>query len=93
MSKIMFTTYTELVNRSVRRGYKWQYLEHEGDDNSKWHDYDNTNSRVLESFLRFRFQNPVASWINVWWEVKHDGALCNLNMLVLEEESCDHGSA
>ena len=46
---------------------------------------------MLESLLLFRFQNPVATWINGWWEIKHDGALYNLDMLVLEVESCDRG--
>ena len=86
----MSTTYTELVDRSVRGRYKWQYLEREGVDDTGWHDYDDTNSRVLESLLLFRFQNPIATWIKGWWEIKCDGALYNLNMLVLEEESCDH---
>ena len=61
MCKIMSTTYTELVDRSVCGGYKWQYLEHEGDDDTGWHDYNDSNSHVLESLLLFRFQNPVAT--------------------------------
>ena len=93
MCKIMFTTDTELADRSVCGGYKWEHLEHESDKDMRWYDFEDTNSRVLESLLLFRFQNPVATWINEWWEIKCGGALYNLNMLVREEESCDHGCA